>query len=190
MDKLMIEGINREKTGTGPAHRSRVGGYIPAVIYDKVQNKVINVEQEEMSEILRKQGDNALVEIKMGSNITTALIKEVQRDPVSGQPLHIDFKPVDMSKNIQTKVPVRFTGTDMLKRQGGVIQSQRSEIQIECKPDNLPKSVNIDVSKFKLGESIKVSDVEFAGEISIVGNLNEVIATLADTRSREVLVEE
>lgn len=186
MNKPVIEGISREKTGKNAAHKIRAAGYIPAVVYDNTQNKVINVSREDMLEALKKQGDSALVEIKMGPSIINALIKEVQRDPVSGDLLHVDFKPVDMNKIVHTKVPVKFTGNDMLKRQGGVIQSQKSEIEVEGKPDSLPKSVNIDVSKFNLGDSIKVSDVEIAGEISIVSRPDEVIATIANTRSAEV----
>lgn len=186
MNKPVIEGISREKTGKNAAKKIRAAGYIPAVVYDNTQNKVINVSREDMLEALKKQGDSALVEIKMGPSIINALIKEVQRDPVSEDLLHVDFKPVDMNKIVHTKVPVKFTGNDMLKRQGGVIQSQKSEIEVEGKPDSLPKSVNIDVSKFNLGDSIKVSDVEIAGEISIVSRPDEVIATIANTRSAEV----
>lgn len=188
MNWSVIEGIKREKIGKGSAHRSRAAGYIPAIIYDSTQNKAINIIQEDMDEILRKKGNSAIVEIKMGSNVTTALVKEIQRDPVSGHLLHVDFKPVDMSKSVHAKVPVKFTGTDMLRRQGGVIQSQRNEVEIECKPGSLPKSINVDVSKYNIGDSIKISDVELAGEISIVGGREDVIAILANARSRESLL--
>lgn len=188
MEMTVIEGVNREKTGKGAAHKIRTNGYIPAVIYDNTQSKVINIGLEDMVEVLKKQGDSALVEIKMGSSVMTALVKAVQRDPVSGQLLHVDFKPIDMSKPISTKVPVKFTGTDMLKKQGAVIQSQRNEIEVECKPESLPKAINIDVRKFKLGDAIKVGDVEIAGEISIVGRLDEIIATITNTKSAEVQI--
>lgn len=177
-----IEGITREELGSGSSKQTRRRGYIPSVVYNEGQNGFINVPNEDISSILRNHGASPLIELKVGDKISAVLIKEVQRHPISGELLHIDFKPVVEDKIIKAKVPVTFSNTNNLKKEGGIIQTGKNELEVECKAKDVPKNINIDASQFKIGESVKIKDVELSREISIVGNREDVIASFIIAR--------
>lgn len=181
MKMQVLEGLDRQNLGKNFSKKSRKAGYVPAVVYDK-HNRFINLHHEQMSEVLRKCGDNALVELRVGPNVTTALIKDVQRHPISGELLHVDLKPVDSAKIVNTKIPINFVNTESIKRQGGIIQTQKNDIEVECKAEDIPRVINIDVSKHNIGNTLKLRDIEVSKEISIIGNPEDIIATLTATK--------
>jgi len=168
----------RADTGKNSAHRSRKRGNVPGVIYDPNQNKLIEVDKKELENILSRYGVNALVNIKLGNDTIKTIIKEVQHDPINSQVIHIDFKPVDDNTKVRTHVPIRFVGVNAAERTGGILQRHRQEVEIECAADRVPKYVNVDLSKLSLGQSIKVQDIEFAEELTLLTKPTEVIAAL------------
>lgn len=178
----VVEGISRNELGKGSASKWRRKGYVPGVVYNEGQNRFVNLSNDQMRSVLKSFGDNSLLELKVGADSTTVLIKEVQRHPISGELLHIDFKPVSVDKVIRSRVPVTFYNTDTIKRQGGIVQTQKNEVEIECQAKDVPRHLNIDASKYNVGESMKIKDIEIAQEISILGNPEDVIACFVSAR--------
>lgn len=182
----VLYGLNRESLGKNFSRRSRKAGHIPAVVYQQQNNQLISLENEATRDILKEHGDNALVELKIGEDLATVVIKEVQRHPISGEILHIDFIPIDTEMVIRARIPIGFINTGDIIKKHGTIQVHKNNIDIKCKAKDIPKVINIDASKHKLGEAIKIGEIELAGEISIVGNGEDIIATFTLPKNTEV----
>ena len=79
---------------------------------------------------------------------------------------------------LETEVPIKIEGKEFLSTKGIVIQSQKDSVKVSCKAEDIPKSIEVDVSNAKLGSVYKVSDLEVGSEISIIDNLSTVFASV------------
>lgn len=181
MEKLNIN--NREKKTHHEARKTRRAGKVPGVLYGKdIKNTLIEIAALELNDYISKEGTNSLLEVELNGENHKALIKEIQRDAITRNIIHIDLEQVDSHKKVTTTVPVTYTGEENLTKNGIVLQKQKDSIKVKCEADDIPKVVNIDVAKAKVGKSFKISDVEFASEISIMDSLDSVLATVSYER--------
>lgn len=164
--------------GSCSAGRSRRMGQIPAIIYDSQLNKMIEVNKKDLDSLLHTYGDNCVVNVRLGGDTIQSMIMEVQRHPISNEPIHIDFKPVSDTIKVHTRIPVRFIGLDQVKQSGGILQKQRQEIEVECMPQHVPKYITADLSNLTVGQSFTVQDIEIAEELTMLTKPTEVLATL------------
>ena len=182
----IIESALRSEVGTNASHRTREAGYIPAVIYSRNINPLpVQVERKYLEGILRTQGSNTLVSIDIGNNSYTTYIKEIQRHPVTKEIIHMDFQQVEQNEDIYITIPVVLRGRSQVEKSGVVVQQQLKEIEVKCTTSNIPKKLEFDISKFGIGESLRVADLEISEEISIVNDPQSIIASVA-TLKQEV----
>ncbi|MBA1335492.1 MAG: LSU ribosomal protein L25p [Firmicutes bacterium] len=190
MSQAFLNGQFRSEIGKGPVNRLRNDGWVPGIIYGhNIDNVPVEVGSKEINRILRYYGENSLVGIDMGYGVKRVLIKEVQRDPVTRQVLHVDFQEVRHDQMIKTVVPIILIGKEVIEKNGLVLQHQLRELEVECLPQNLPKLVQADVSYMNIGESMTVADIEISEEISILNDDKEIIASLIQIRAAEDLDE-
>lgn len=184
MDQAFLSGQFRSQIGKGPVNRLRNQGWVPGIIYGhNVDNIPVEINSKEISRILRYYGENSLIGIDLGYGVKRVLIKEVQRDPVTRQVLHVDFQEVRQDEKVKTVVPVILVGKEIAERSGLVLQHQLREIEIECLPQHLPKYLQADVSRMDIGESMTIADLEVSEEISILNDDKEIIASLVEIRA-------
>ena len=165
------------------AKRERKEGYIPGVIYGKkMKNLLFEVSDLELAREISSVGDHGMLNFTINGSEEKALIKEVQRDPVSHKIIHIDLEEVSGNEEIQSEVPIQFVGEEWLNNRGAVLQKEKMVVKVNCKADELPKSVSIDVSQGKLGDLYRFGDLELGCEISIVDDLQGVIASISNER--------
>jgi large subunit ribosomal protein L25 len=153
-------------SGKGNSKALRVERKIPAVIYGpKMENK--NVYIEELF-VLRHSGakhESSIFETKSQEKALSSLkvmLKRIDTHPVSNRPIHVDLYALDMTAKIRVHVSIEFIGEPIgIKEEGGVSQVILRELEIECKPNDIPKSISLDISKLSVGESVHVSDVTF-----------------------------
>lgn len=175
MQQFKLNIASREATGRGPARRLRAEGKIPASLYGQGNARSITVNAVDFRDLNRQIGGGAaLIELadEKGGSVLS-LIQEIQRDAIRGNVKHIDFQEVERGHSFVTSVPVHLTGeADSLgvKNDGGVIDHKTHELEIRCRPSNLPNGINVDVSGLAVGAAIHISDlpaiegVEFLGE--------------------------
>ncbi|AKL93556.1 50S ribosomal protein L25 [Clostridium aceticum] len=191
-----IQSNIRNNIGTNSNHRLRESGYIPAVIYGKNMNTLpIEVNQKELEAFVRHGGENSFIEINIGGQAYTGYIKDIQRDPLTRKIMHLDFQQVNPDERIHISIPIVLKGKKLVEKSGVVVQQQLKEIEIECSAGNIPKKVEFDISYFKPGDLLKIADMEFGEEISVVDELESVIASIATVEKviddeGEVLLEE
>ena len=173
----------REKNNGNSANRKRKAGFIPGILYSKKrENFLFEVGEFELNREIAIQGDHGIVDICINGNDTKGLIKEVQRDPVNHKILHLDIEEIRTNGNIETSVPINYIGEGLLTSKGKVLQKERDTVKISCNVEDLPKSIDIDVAKAINGDVFRVCNLEVGNEISIIDNLELVIASISNEK--------
>ena len=134
----------------------------------------------ELDKELSVIGEHGALNFNIDGYNGTAIIKEVQKDAVNHNIIHIDLEEVTDTQPIEAEVPVRFIGKDFLNTKGIVLQSQNDLVKVSCMPEDLPTSIDIDVTDAKPGKTYRFADIEVASEISIVGDLSTVLASVME----------
>lgn len=178
----------RGEANKGALRRLRREGQIPGVLYGKqLEPSSVQVNGRDLQNALRGHGQSALLELSIGGERVTAVIKEVQHDPVTGRMSHLAFQRVSLGDQITAQVPLVFVGdTSTVTDQGGVIAHPASEVTVSCRADHLPESITVDLSSLTLGESLRVGDITPPEGVEILTNPDQVIAaTSVSAAARE-----
>jgi large subunit ribosomal protein L25 len=157
----------REGTGKGVARKLRAAGRIPGVLYGRgepPQSVVLDPRALERVIATSDAGMNTLIDLNIAGSRDRAervvLVKELQRDPVRGAPLHVDFYQVDLTATIEVKVPIVLRGRPKgVELSGGILDQALRELDVECLPRAIPESITLDVSELEIGSSIHVRDL-------------------------------
>jgi large subunit ribosomal protein L25 len=187
--ELAVE--KRSTIGKNEARRSRAGGRIPAVVYGAGKPNVpISVDRKALSDVFREgAGENAIFLLKLAGSDQSrhAMIREMQRDPVSRKPLHIDFVRVLMDVKITVSVPIEIVGVAKgVKTDQGILDVVTREIEIECLPGNIPAHLPVDVTELAIGDAIRVSELKVPEGVVIVDNPEKVVVHVTHpTREEE-----
>ncbi|MEO6463162.1 MAG: 50S ribosomal protein L25, partial [Candidatus Eisenbacteria bacterium] len=144
-----LEGRVRPGTGKGPARQARRDGLIPGVIYGSGETPVaLTVPKREFDIAMRTaKGSNVIVGLKLdGGAEQTAIIREVQRDPISHDILHLDFHHISLTEKVTIEVAVHLIGIpDGVKNGGGVLEHISRTVEIEVLPTQIPGAVEANV---------------------------------------------
>ncbi len=196
MDLIDLNATIRKTTGNGPARQLRATGQMPAILYGPDTEPImLAVTVSDLDKVLKTSNIGQVLlnlNIKNGKTITkTAMIKELQRQPVSGEFLHIDFYEVAMDRKIRVSVPIVTTGKSVGVELGGVLQIVRREMEVLCLPNEIPETIEVDVTDLDVGDSVHVDDIPLEGNIEIPADVNfTVITVLSPTKEEEEVVEE
>jgi len=189
-DNVDLQAKLREERGKNAARRLRASGMLPAVLYGDGDgaSTALAVPDRVVDYTLQHMGDNALYDIDLGAGGSTARIVGVQRDPVSGRLLHVDFAPVDMLERIEVTVPLHIVGEAPGAEEGGVLQQVAYEVQIETLPGDIPQELTLDVSSLGMNENLTLADLRLPDGITLVSDPEEVAAIV--TAPTEITEEE
>ena len=177
-DNVYLQAREREERGKNAARRLRASGMIPAILYGDGQSKPLSVPGKIVDYTLHHLGDNALYDIDTGAGGSTARIVAVQRDPVTGRLIHVDFAPVNMQERIEVTVPLHVVGESPGAEEGGVLQQVAYEVQVESLPGDIPQELNIDVSTLGMNENLTLADLTLPDGIVLISDPEEVAVTV------------
>ena len=177
-DNVDLQAREREERGKNAARRLRASGMIPAILYGDGQSKPLSVPGKIVDYTLHHLGDNALYDIDTGAGGSTARIVAVQRDPVTGRLIHVDFAPVNMQERIEVTVPLHVVGESPGAEEGGVLQQVAYEVQVESLPGDIPQELNIDVSTLGMNENLTLADLTLPDGIVLISDPEEVAVTV------------
>jgi large subunit ribosomal protein L25 len=184
----------KTRTITGKKVKTlRSNGAIPAVLYGHdTKPQSLEVNTAEFRKVYDETGTSTLVDLKIDdSNSVKVLTHEPQLNPVTGNPLHVDFYKVRMDEKISTEIPLEFIGeSDAVNNEDGALITNRDNIEIECLPNDLIPKYEIDLSALKtFDDQITVADIKLPSTIEILTDPEEVIAFVERPRSDEELAE-
>jgi large subunit ribosomal protein L25 len=167
----------------------RKSGEIPAVFYGAGKTTTsISIPIIEFKKVWREAGESSAVKIGMTEGNIDALIHEVQVDPITDEPIHVDFLAIDMKKKIRVNVPLVFEGISNAVKSGiGNLVKVLHEIEVEALPNDLPHNLIVDISKLNtLDDQIFVSDIKLpAGVVAITAGDEIVVSVVAQVEEKE-----
>ncbi len=154
----------REERGKGPARRLRQRGMAPGVVYGGGRPATaIAFDAGALERLLATShgGLNTLIDLEGDSPVAgrTVIAKELQREPVRGQIIHVDFYEIDLKEKIEVSVPIHLVGQAAGVVLGGVLDQQQREVTLLCMPDSIPDEIEADISGMELGDSLHVRDL-------------------------------
>lgn len=168
MEQVLIKADRRSATGKGVARKARAAGRIPAVLYGGgVDPLSITISSKDWEKITRHMKRNVILDMEIhgGASVENrpVMVKEVQRDGVGTEIMHIDFLQVSMEKLVEVEVPIHLTGKSKGEVLGGVIDVHLRSIKVECLPGQIPEEIVIDMTELDIGDSVHVSDISLRG---------------------------
>lgn len=171
--------------------RLRREGVLPANIYGNgVESLAVQVKTDEFKKVFSQTGETGLVDLKVSGEGRPVLIHNIQRDPVSGLPLHIDFLQVDLKEKVAATVPVELVGDSPAQKEGGIVVQQMHEIEVEALPADLPEKIEVDVSGLlNINDAISVKDIKVdKARVEVKEDLERVIVNVAPPVKEEEVV--
>lgn len=180
MAVISLSGQRRDSTGKGGARKARAAGLIPGVLYGHGEQPVaVTIGARDFQVALRQhKGGNAIVNLAVSGGEFTALIRDVQYDPLTHDILHLDFQHISLTETIEVKVAVHLTGLPIgVKDGGGILETILRDLEVRCLPTAIPPSIQVDVSHLNIGDSVHVRDVSMP-DVVILNEVDETIATV------------
>lgn len=165
------------------AKKARRNGKVPGVLYGKkINNLLFEVGELELDHEVVINGEHGVIEFNLDGESHKGLIKEVQRDPISNKIIHLDLEDLNGKNKIISSIPINYIGEEYLNKKGIVLQKEKDSVKVQCSVDSLPKYIDFNIGSGDAGSVYKFADLEVASEISILDDLNSVIASVSYER--------
>ena len=179
----------REKTGKGENGRLRRAGYTPCIFYGPEMEKSVQgkLKTRDVERILMGRWESARVTMTLpDGEQEMCIIREVQRNPLTDQPLHIDFLRLVKGRKITVNIPIDVVGREKSPgvKDGGVLETLR-ELEVETLPINIPDVITVDVSALQVGDAIHVRDLSLPEGVELKADPDEIVAVVVTSRGVE-----
>ncbi|GAA0307826.1 50S ribosomal protein L25/general stress protein Ctc [Psychrobacter aestuarii] len=152
-----------EQQGKGASRRLRKQNLVPAIIYGgNAEPTTIALKTNELVKALEFEAFfSHVLKIEVNGEVHEAVIKDLQRHPAKGFPMHVDFQRIVKGQTIHMNVPVHFVGKEDAPgtKNGGVLSTLVSDVEVICLPSKLPEYLEVDVSKMEIGDTYRLSDI-------------------------------
>lgn len=164
MQKVELEVLPRD-LGQKDVKRNlsqlREEGFVPGVLYGHGDSVPIAIDSRVFAKALHtKAGANTLFTVKLGDKSSLSIVKEIQRHVLTHNVIHVDFQRINLKEKLEISVPVHVIGeAPGVKNSGGILEHIQREIRVRCLPDDIPASLDIDVSKLEIGHGVKLKDI-------------------------------
>lgn len=181
---MIVKEINtsvRSTFGKGPVNRMRAQGKTPGVVYSGGKEAIaLEFETKDLfQELLDIQGRNAVITLKIDDGSEkSALVKEIQTDPLKDSLIHADFLEIDLQKPARFSVPIIYSGKAKGEDLGGLKQVDRTSLVMEGKPLDIPDSCNVDIKGLSIGDKIKAADIDLPEGVTLVSDPEMVCIAL------------
>lgn len=160
--KTSLKAAPRLRTGSGPLNQMRREGWIPSVIYGKgTENINLKVDSKTFNDLLASSSsENILVNLEIeGHGTRLAFLQSIQHNSLSGITLHADFRSIDENTAITAHIPTHLNGESAGVKAGGLIEQYVHAIEITCLPNDLPESIEVDISGLHIGDSLHIGEI-------------------------------
>lgn len=171
-DTLQVE--KRSSTGTASSRRLRREGKIPAVLYGHGEgNEHLAVRSRDVSAALRHHSKTVSLD---GDVKDTALLADIQYDPLGIDVLHLDLIRVNLKEEVEVTVPIHLRGEAEGSRNGGILLENLHEVDIRCPAGSIPESLDLEVTQLKIGEHLSAGDLQLPDGVTLVTDTDTVVA--------------
>jgi len=180
----ILKATKRTSASTGQVNKLRSQGFIPAVLYGgKKSNLNISLKKLHLQDFVRTETFMSKVfDLDIDGNPERVLPREIAYDPVSDEPIHIDFIRITKGSILTLEIPVKFINSDKSPglKKGGVLNIVRRKIELKCPTENIPTEIVVDLDNTEINSSLKISSVKLPENIiPTITDRDFVIATIA-----------
>lgn len=183
----MLKASNRNETRGSAVKQLRNEGNVPAVVYGKnLASKAISVSAIEFLKTLKITGKNGIITLATDDGMFEVIAHDVQKEPLKGGLIHIDFYKVDMKKEMDANVAIHLIGEAQGAKDGGIVQQSLHELSVRTLPTNIPEAIEVDISEMLIGDSLQVADLPKSSEYEINNEPEEgIMSILAPSLNNE-----
>lgn len=174
-----IEAVQRKTERKSDLNKLRKDGFIPAVVYGKgIEPLEITMDKTEFMKLYKKSfNELVFYEVMVAGKEYHTLLKERQIHPVSREILHVDFMVVPHDQMIELDIPLKFLGTPVGVKEGGIMDVVRRTLRIQCLEKNIPEDIEVDISNLKIGEAFHVRQLP-EGKWNVKDNPENALVTI------------
>ncbi len=188
--KASLKAAPRARSGSGRLKQMRREGWLPSVIYGRgVEAHNLKVDAKTFTDLLaHSSSENILINLDVeGEGTRLAFLQSIQHDPLSGAALHVDFLAIDEKTEITAHIPTHLNGEPAGVKAGGILEQYIHAVEITCLPNDLPDTLEFDVTHLQEGDSLHISDVKFpsgvrathAGEV-VIAHIGKSSAAISE----------
>ncbi len=173
-DQFEIQAEVREDLGKGASRRlRRLADLVPAIIYGGDRDpQPLTLVRKDLEKALENEAFYShVLTINVGNDKQQAILKDLQRHPAKESVMHADFLRVSENRAIKVHVPIHFINEATsygVKTQGGIVQHQETDIEVQCLPSKIPEYIEVDMLKVEIGQIIHLSDITLPEGVSSV----------------------
>lgn len=186
--QIILEVTKRDVVGKA-VKKLRRQKLLPGNIFgEKFASTAITVDAHTFSLAHKAAGETQVIHLKLEKDDIPVIIHKVQHHPVSDSLLHVDFHKVDLTKKIQTEVPLKHIGeSPAIEGKKGDLITDSDTILIEALPDNIPTEIEIDISTLATpGDEIKVGDLKISGDFTIITEADKTLLRIIEHKEEEL----
>lgn len=187
--EITLKAQPRSEKGKGPARRARASGQVPAVLYgSSLDPTPLLVNAKEMWHALHTEaGANVLITLQLDQATKfLTMAREIQKHPIKGTLLHVDFVNIARDVKISADVPIHVIGEARGVKEGGQLDQHIHELKLEALPTDVPSSIEIDISDLGIGDTLRVSDIAAPQGADIQNDPEEVVLAVIETMMMKV----
>ena len=171
--------IRQGKQTRSDLKKLRNTGKVPAVVYGYgTKNTSVKVDEVEFIKVIREVGRNGVIDLGVGSKTIKVMVSDYQFDPLKNQITHIDFLAINMTEERTVDVPVQLVGEAVGAKEGGVVEQPLFDLQVTATPENIPESIEVDITELEVNDSYSVSDIKVSGDFTIENDPEESVVTV------------
>ncbi len=189
MAEITLHADTGRPTGSRASGRLRAEGKVPGTVYGLQKDPAsVSVVWRDLRHVLTGEaGLNALIDLEISGSTELVIVKEMQRHPVRRDVLHVDFLRVSRDQEITVEVPVVLHGeaTEVLSHDGQVDQALY-HLAISAKPADIPNEIGIDISGLKIGDAIRVGDVELPPGVTTEADPEDAIVSASVSQEADL----
>jgi large subunit ribosomal protein L25 len=189
LEYIELNATVRTETGNGPARRLRAEGRCPAIFYGaKTEPVKLAVDAHAFEMSVKNIGAAAFFNLTIegaDGGKRLAMVKEVQREPVSSRLIHVDFYEVDLQQKLTVSVPVQTVGKSVGVEMGGLLQIIRRDLEVTCLPSNIPAFIEVDITEMNIGDSLHVEDIPLPDDVEIPHDVDFTVITVLSPKMEE-----
>lgn len=183
MTKISLKYQKRDVLGR-KVKKLRLEGLIPANVFGKnITSEAISITNEDFSEVFEKAGETQIIDLD-GKPV---LVSNIQKNPITDEVLHVDFRQVDLKEKIEAKVPVEVIGESPAEKLGlGTVVQQIDELEVEALPADLPEKIEVDSSILsEVDQAIYVKDLKVDSKVTVLTDAESIVVKVEPPQKEE-----
>jgi large subunit ribosomal protein L25 len=189
----MIALVSQQRNKEEKVAVLRKEGFVPGILYGpKADPVMVKVAEKEFQKVYEEAGESSLIQLESENGGVPVLIREIQKEPLRGKPIHVDFYQPRLDEKIEVMVPLVFEGdAPAVATFGGTLEKHIQEVEVKALPQSLPNELVVDVSGLvTLEDRILVKDLVCAPEVEILRDAEDVICQVAEAQDVEAQLEQ